>query len=1031
MPIDPRRAKELFVAALELPDPQARQALLDRECAGDDELRRGVAELLAAHEAPHPAVNVPLASPVLTAPYEAPHETPGTVIAGKYKLLQHLGEGGMGSVWMADQTEPVKRRVALKLIRPERGSSQAILARFEAERQAIALMDHPHIARLLDAGTTKAGSPFFAMELVKGVPLMQFCDEHKLPVPERLQLFQQVCSAVQHAHQKGIIHRDLKPSNILVESHDGQPVPKVIDFGLAKAVSGQQLTEHTLFTALGQVAGTPLYMAPEQAAFNALDVDTRADIYSLGVILYELLTGSTPIERETLKKAGFDEILRVVRESEPPAPSRRLSSSASRPSVAANRQIEPAKLGRFVKGELDWIVMKALAKERDRRYDTASGFARDIERFLNHEPVTAGPPSAAYKLRKFVRRNRPQVVAAGLVLLALIVGVAGTTWGLLEARRQERLAQGEARDKEEARQAEADRAEGERWAKQQALDEKQRAEAGEKLAGERLLQVEAEKKRVEEEKRVAQAVRYFLQTKLLGQADARAQADALLQRGGLVAEANRNVTVRELLDRAAVALTPEKVEANFPNQPLLQAEILATVGDTYRGVGEYSQAVAFLQRAAALRQRHLGPDNPSTLTTLNNLAVAYLAAGKLPQAIPLLEQVRDAQLKTLGPDHRDTLTMLANLASAYRNTRKLPQAISLLEQVRDAQVRTLGPDHPDTLATLHSLALAYRADGKLPQAISLLEQVRDAQVKTPGPDHPDTLVTLNSLAGMYLSGGKVPQAIPLLEQVRDAQVKTLGPDHPETLGTLHNLAMAYWSAKQLDRSIPLLEDVLKREEATLGRDHPQTLMTLGNLGVSYRDAGRLDEAIALLEEVYGKRRVDASLAGVGNALLAAYVKAGKTTAASQLIQEQLAAARKQFPSESPQLAGTLATVGKHLLDLKEYAEAEPVLHECLALRQKLARDKRVAPWQVASAQSLLGGVLLGRKKHAEAEPLLRAGYEGLRQDEKAIPPQGKNNIADAIQRLIDLYDATGKKVEATRWRQELQAFRAAEKNGGP
>ena len=359
----------------------------------------------------------------------------GTIIADKYMLLQQIGEGGMGTVWMADQTQPIKRRVAVKLIRAVRGNSATILARFEAERQAIALMDHPHIAKLLDAGTTAEGAPYFVMELVKGVPLTEYCDAHKLSIPERLALFQQICGAVQHAHQKGIIHRDLKPTNILVESHDGKPMPKVIDFGLAKATSGLQLSEGTLFTAFGSVMGTPMYMAPEQANFNAVDVDTRADVYALGVILYELLTGTTPITRESMKKAALDEMLRLIREQEAPTPSSRLSTVESMPSVAANRHMEPRNLGRFVKGELDWIVMKALSKERDRRYETANGFARDIERFLNNEAVAAGPPSATYRLRKFARRNRGRVVAAGLVLLALVAGMAGTLWGLVRAER--------------------------------------------------------------------------------------------------------------------------------------------------------------------------------------------------------------------------------------------------------------------------------------------------------------------------------------------------------------------------------------------------------------------------------------------------------------------------------------------------------------------------------------------------------------------------------------------------------------------
>jgi serine/threonine protein kinase/tetratricopeptide (TPR) repeat protein len=457
-------AEAIFFAALERP-PCDRAAFLDRACGGDAGLRARIEQMLAAQSHLGGFLEEPQAEaapdPGRTGPAEPPAEAPGAVLAGKYKLLQRIGEGGMGSVWMAAQLEPVKRRVAVKLIHRDRGSSQAILARFEAERQAIALMDHPHIARLLDAGTTGAaeaqtmgaGRPYFVMELIKGVPLNDYCDQHKLAIPDRLNLFRQICQAVQHAHQKGILHRDLKPSNILVEDHDDRPVPKVIDFGLAKALSGQTLTERTLFTGFGTVAGTPLYMAPEQAKFNAIDVDTRADIYSLGVILYELLTGTTPVEREQLKKASLDEVLRLIRESEPLTPSNRLTSTETQPSVAANRQMEPLKLCRFLRGDLDWIVMKALAKERDRRYETASGLARDIERFLNHEPVLAGPPGAWYRLKKLVRRRRGPLLAASCVVLALLGGVA--TVVAVQVRANQELAAKNAELTEEKAKVEA------------------------------------------------------------------------------------------------------------------------------------------------------------------------------------------------------------------------------------------------------------------------------------------------------------------------------------------------------------------------------------------------------------------------------------------------------------------------------------------------------------------------------------------------------------------------------------------------
>ncbi len=397
---------------------------------------------------------------------------------GPYKLLQRLGEGGMGTVYMAEQAQPVRRMVALKIVRTGMDSRQ-VIARFEAERQALALMDHPNIARVLDAGTTANGQPFFAMELVKGIPITRFCDEHHYSPRQRLELFIPVCLAVQHAHQKGIIHRDLKPSNVLVAMYDDRPVPKVIDFGVAKATS-QKLTDRTMFTEFGSVVGTLEYMSPEQAKLNALDVDTRSDIYALGVLLYELLTGTTPLERRRLRESALDEVLRVIREEEPPVPSTRLSQSKdSLPTVAAQRHTEPTRLAKMVRGDLDWIVMKALEKDRSRRYETASGLARDIERFLNQQPVEACPPSLGYRLSKFFRRNRGAVFAAALLLLALVGGIAGTSIGLvaannaLNAEEQQRKIAEEERDaKERARSAaatERDQKEQARAAAEQAL----------------------------------------------------------------------------------------------------------------------------------------------------------------------------------------------------------------------------------------------------------------------------------------------------------------------------------------------------------------------------------------------------------------------------------------------------------------------------------------------------------------------------------------------------------------------------------
>jgi serine/threonine protein kinase/tetratricopeptide (TPR) repeat protein len=432
MPHEPKHIETLFHAARDRVAGPERQAYLDGACGDDAELRDQVEGLLAAHEEASDFLEDPAVS--------SPREGPGTSI-GPYKLLQEIGEGGMGVVYMAEQERPVRRKVALKVIKLGMDTVQ-VIARFEAERQALALMDHANIARVFDAGATDTGRPYFVMELVRGVPINTYCDTHKLSTDERLELFVDVCRAVQHAHQKGIIHRDLKPTNVLVTSHDGVPVPKIIDFGVAKATN-QRLTERTLFTEFHQIIGTPEYMSPEQAEMSGLDVDTRSDIYALGVLMYQLLTGTTPVDPTDLRTAGFQEMTRIIREDEPQAPSTRISKlAASGEKIANHRSRDAATLSRHFQGDLDWIVMKALEKDRTRRYETASSFAEDVLRHLGDQPVHAGPPGAAYRMRKFALRNRKAVVAA-LVLVAVVgLGLAGTTAGFLRARAEaDRLVQ--------------------------------------------------------------------------------------------------------------------------------------------------------------------------------------------------------------------------------------------------------------------------------------------------------------------------------------------------------------------------------------------------------------------------------------------------------------------------------------------------------------------------------------------------------------------------------------------------------------
>ncbi len=623
----------LFEAAL-AQSPEERAAFLDEACTGRPGLRAAVEALLAAHNRPANVLDQPPGHTVDSGAGEAHHDIttahtpqprsasstdagtadyrpmsqPGAVIAGRYTLQQLIGEGGMGEVWVAKQTEPVKRKVALKLIKPGM-DSRAVLQRFEQERQALALMDHPNIARVLDGGLTPSGQPFFVMELVNGLALTKFCDEARLTPRHRLELFVPICQAVQHAHQKSIVHRDLKPANILVTLIDGKPVPKVIDFGVAKATGGK-LIDESLSTQFGAVVGTLEYMSPEQAGFSGADIDTRADIYSLGVILYELLTGLRPLDAKRLRSAALTEMIRIIREEEPSKPLTRLSTDDSLPSLAAVRQTEPWRLMAMLRGELDWIVMKCLEKRRDRRYETANGLARDVQRYLADEPVEARPPSAGYRLGKFAKRHKTAVIAASLVLLALLVGVAGMTYGLVRAEIQRKKA-------EQAQAAQA--------------KERTRAEAARDraIAAERQTAVERDKAVVAEAK--SRAINDFLTQDLLTQAEPAKNA------------AEDHVTLLEVLDRAAA-----KVGERFAGQPHLESAIRSTIADTYHGLASWKKAEA-QKRSLLDAARKRDPHSAEYYQALSGLAHILRHRGRSHGEVMQMAAMAAEGLEGAGP----------------------------------------------------------------------------------------------------------------------------------------------------------------------------------------------------------------------------------------------------------------------------------------------------------------------------------------------------------------------------------------------
>jgi len=941
---------------------------------------------MASEESPTNADNL---EPAFTRTIGSMQPSSGVVI-GPYHLLQRIGEGGMGEVWLADQKQPVRRRVAIKLIKAGMDTRE-VVARFESERQALALMDHPAIAKVFDAGSTPQGAPYFAMEYIAGVPITDYCDHHKLSTHERLELFMRVCEGVQHAHQKAIIHRDLKPSNILVTEVDGHPAPKIIDFGVAKALT-HSLTADTMFTRVGALVGTPEYMSPEQALSSGEDIDTRTDVYSLGVVFYELLAGTPPLE---LRKVAFEEFLRKLREDDAPKPSAiiRAQDPATSTEIGRKRQTEPVVLAKQLRGDLDSIALKALEKDRSRRYGSPSDFASDVKRYLNNEAVLAVPPSVAYRARKFARRYRVALATACAFALVLIVAAAISIRQSIRANKEAAVAH-----------AVSDFLQNDMLAQASAANQ-----SGATTKPDVHLEVRTALDRAAQ--------------RIAGKFDREPEVDAAIRDTigktytslGIYPEARKQL-------EAALGLRRKVLGAENP-QTLRTASELAWLGLLQ---GKYPEAEALGSRTLELQRRVVGPEHSDTLFSMNTLAGVYRFQGKYAQAEALNRQVLEIRRRVLGPENPETLFSVSNLAGTLNSQRKYAQAETLFSQTLDLDRRVLGPENPHTLTTMNSLALTLVSQGKYEEAEALYRQVLELQRRVVGPEHPDTLSTMADLGEIAAMQGKYAQAETFYSQALQGDSQVLGPEHPTTVRYMADLGFVYMSQGKYAQAEPLVGKALEIERRVSGPAHPDTIAPMDSLAELYRAEGKYPQAETLYNQtlelersVFGPKDPN-TLTSTGGLALTYYLQ-GKYAQAEGLYTQTLAERKHGLGPDNPDTLDNMADLALTYQAQGRFTSSEVLAREAVERN----RTKRPEDWQRFFAESLLGASLVGQKKYAESEPMLLAGYQGMdaRKDKIAVPD--RYHLDRAGEWLVQLYGAWGKPEKAAQWRQQLRQTKTA------